>query len=111
VPHPAEPEELDPTRVGQQPALRGGRRAGWLIPTGIVAAVAVAMLAVTVQLDPLLPPIGIVVIVVLYLAMVVCAVAIRAPATRGLVFAWLAAAIAVVALLALLLVLLRVVGA
>jgi len=110
MPPRTDPEELDTTRIGHQAALRGGRRANWLIPTGIVAAVAIAMLIATLQLDPVLPPIGIALIVVLYLVMVVCAVAIRAPAVRGLAFAWLTIGIAVVAVLALLLVLLRVAG-
>lgn len=89
----------DPTLVRNQPALRGSGRAAWLVPAGLLAAIAVVVLALELQLQFALALTGIVVIVVLFALMVVTAVTPSLARRRSSTFAWLMGAIALSGLL------------
>ncbi len=102
--------ERDPQRVRDQPALWTGTRRRWLLPTGLMAVVAIAMLLLTLSLQFAVPVLGIGLIVALYLIMVVCAIVMRDARQRNLAFAWLMSGIAVVAVVALGVVLLAEIG-
>lgn len=102
--HPGGPRpggEDDPTLVRNQPALRTPHRRRWLIPGTILAAVAIGMLAWTLQLQILLPWTGIILVAACYIAMLVVATTVREPRRRDRAFAWLMAGMTFAALLAL----------
>jgi len=99
--------DQDPTLVRNQPALRTPRRRRWLVPGGVLAAVAIGMLAATLQLERALPMIGIILVVAIYLAMLIVAVAVHQPRRRDAAFAWLMVAMTLAALVVLALVVLR----
>ncbi|WP_043673908.1 hypothetical protein [Clavibacter michiganensis] len=96
---------IDPTRVRDQPAIRSGRRRAWLVPAGLLAGIAIALLVAGLGLAAGIAATGIVATAVLYAAMLVVAVAVRRVRTRNVLFAWLMILIAVVALGSLLLLL------
>ncbi|HEU4849586.1 MAG TPA: hypothetical protein VFS93_04165 [Terrimesophilobacter sp.] len=92
-------ERRDPTRIGDQPALRTSGGASWLILGGLLAALSIGLL---VALDSLQPPaglIGAVVVLVLYILMVGAVLAIPARRAKLVTLACLMIAMAVVALL------------
>ncbi len=84
----------DPTRVTSQTALQGGRRRRWLIPAGIFAAIVLALFIAALQLQLVVPIIGIVWVASLYAAMLVVAGTVRSARTRNRAFAWLMGAMA-----------------
>ena len=91
--------EHDPTRMSNQPALRTSRGAIWLVVGGILGAIALTEFILLLGGATLvLPVVGIIVVAALYLAMVVCALAIPASPARLRVLAGLMIAIALVAL-------------
>lgn len=100
----------DPTWVRNQPALRTARRRQWLIPGVVLAAVAVGMLIATLQLQVLVPTIGIVLVVGCLIAMVLVATLVADPRRRDVTFAWLMGAMTVAALTTLSLVVLGEMG-
>jgi len=91
----------DPLRVRDQPALWTATRRRWLVPAGILAIVAIAMLAATLSLQVAVPVLGIAAVIVLYIVMILCGMLVRDAHRRNLAFAWLMSAIAVVAVVAL----------
>ncbi|WP_345800021.1 hypothetical protein AAIB33_11095 [Microbacterium sp. AZCO] len=95
----------DPTRVGLQPALQTARRRQWLVPAGLLAAIAVGIFALTIPLNPAISLTGIVLDVLFYAAMLVCAATVPQPRGRNLAFAWLMGGLAVTSALLLLLLL------
>lgn len=82
-------DNLDPTWVRAQPVLRSARRRQWLIPGGILAAVAIAILVIDAQLDLFVSVLGIALIAAAYVSMVVVAVRVRAVPERNKSLAWL----------------------
>jgi len=91
--------------VRNQPALREGGRARWLVPGAILGAVAIGMLVVTMQRQAGESLVGIVIVAALYAAMLVCAWAVRSRRARNLTLAWLMLGMAIAALGVLLIVL------
>lgn len=88
----------DPTRVRNQPELRSPRSVMWLVPAGILGAIAVALLALNMPVDPVLARLGILLEGALFVLMIVVAL-VRPPRRRlGVWFAALMIAMAVVAL-------------
>ena len=90
--------EADPTRVRDQPAIRQGRRRTWLVPAGLLAAVAVGLLVAALRLQTLISVTGITALVLLYAAMLIAAVTVRPTRTRNLVLAWIMIVMGAVAL-------------
>ena len=90
--------DLDPTRVRDQPAIRHGRRRSWLVPAGLLAAVAVGLLVAALRRETLISVTGITALVLLYAAMLVAAVTVRPTRTRNLVLAWIMIVLGAVAL-------------
>jgi len=90
--------------IRNQPALRGGTRRRWLLPAGLLGAVAIVMLGMTLSLQILIPWAGIILTVGLYVIMLACAIWVRDVRRRNLAFAWLMGAIAFVPALALVLI-------
>jgi len=82
-------DNLDPTWVRAQPALRSARRRMWLIPGAVLAAVAVVVLAIDAQLNLFVSVLGIALVVAAYISMVVVAVRVRGVAERNRSLAWL----------------------
>ena len=78
------------------------RRRHWLIPTGVIAALAVVLFLLTFELNPAIAVTGIVLVAVFYVAMLVCAVATRNVHNRNVAFVWLFGGITVTSSLLLL---------
>ncbi|RWZ68241.1 hypothetical protein ELQ92_03160 [Labedella populi] len=95
----------DPTRVRNQPALRGTGRALWLTLGGILAAITITMLTFELPLQFGIALSGIIAVAVLYLLMVVSAVTMPPTRRRSHTLAWLMGAIAVAGIAALMIVL------
>ena len=73
---PHGPEQLpdrqpppNPGDVTDQPALRYGASSRWLVPAGVLAAVAIVLFVFGFQIQILLPIIGIVYVVVMWIVM------------------------------------------
>ncbi len=62
--------DYDPTKVGNQPALRTSSGAIWLVVGGILAAICAGMLAWLSVLDPAVAWTGFAIVLALYLAMI-----------------------------------------
>ncbi|OII45888.1 hypothetical protein BIV02_10750 [Curtobacterium sp. MMLR14_014] len=95
-----QPRRPDPTRVGDQPALRTASGSNWLV-WGAVTAVIVAAVMVLMALRA--PAIGwpaLVLVVVLFVTMVVVRAAVRPQRTRLVTLALLDLGIVVVGLVA-----------
>ncbi len=89
-----------PTDVTAQPALQKGASSRWLVPSAILAAIAVALFVWAFSLQLLLPIIGIVYVVVMWVVMLLVS---RAPGDvrmRNRRLAWFMGALAVGTLLA-----------
>jgi fatty acid desaturase len=84
----------DATDLTNQPALQRGGARRWLIPATLLAAVVVVLLAFALQLQPVLPVVGIVLAVVLWVAMLVVAGAVHDARRRNRVLAALMIAMA-----------------
>lgn len=95
----------DETLARNQPAIRTGRRRGWIVPAAILAVVGVAALIAAFPLHPPLAITGIALIVGLMAAFLVCAWRIHHPRTRNLTLAWLMGAMAATAIVVLVVVL------
>ena len=75
-PHPHGPERLpdeqprpDPTDLTNQEALQNGARSRWLVPAGVLAAVAVVLYCFAFQIQIVMPLIGIVYVIAVWLVM------------------------------------------
>jgi hypothetical protein len=94
----ARPDRRDPTRVGDQPALRTSSGAVWLVVGGAMAALCIVLL---LALNSLQHPVGLIgagVIAVLYVFMVAAVLAIPARRARLVTLAILMIGIAIVGL-------------
>ena len=88
-----------PTDVTAQPALRYGATSRWLVPAGVLAAVAVVLYCFAFQIQIVLPIIGIVFVIVMWVVMFVTS---RGGGDRAAInrrLAWLMGAMALGALL------------
>ena len=92
----------DPGWVREQTALQDGRRHLWLVPGGLLAAIALGVLIAALRLTTAIPATGIVIIALLYAAMLACSLMVRPPRTRNRVLAALMGSIALAALVVLL---------
>ena len=92
----------DPTLVRNQPALKAGSAAGWLIPAGLLMVIAVGVLVLLIPTAPAPAWIGIALLVGMFAVM--CATARMLPRgrSRSLLWAVLMAGMAVTALVVLL---------
>lgn len=91
-------DRRDPTRIGDQPALRTSSGAVWLVAGGVLAALCIGLL---LALNSLQPPVGLIgagVVFALYLFMVAAALAIPARHARLVTLACLMIAIAITGL-------------
>ncbi|QIG39870.1 hypothetical protein G5T42_10550 [Microbacterium sp. 4R-513] len=92
---PVTPLHAGPTRVREQPALDTEKRRQWLVPAGILAAVAILVFALTASLNPPIGLTGIILVCAFYGAMLVCAMTVDSVKTRNLAFAWLMGAMSI----------------
>ena len=89
---------IEPTRVRDQPALRRPRAVAWLAPSGVLAALAIALFALNIPTSPALARRGLQIEGALWVAMIVVVLA-RPPRRRfGVWLAVLMSAMAMVAL-------------
>ncbi|WP_109211073.1 MULTISPECIES: hypothetical protein [Microbacterium] len=70
---PDQQPTLDPTDLSNQPALRAGAPSRWIVPAAVLAAVAIALYCFAFQLQIILPIIGIVYVIVVWVVMFVTA--------------------------------------
>lgn len=94
----ARSERRDPTRIGDQPALRTSSGAVWLIVGGALAVVCIGLL---LGLNSLQPPVGLIgagIVLLLYVFMLAAVLAIPRTRARLLTLAALMIAIATTAL-------------
>ena len=96
---PDEQPAANPTDVTDQPALRYGATSRWLVPAGLLAAVAIVLYCFAFQIQVILPVIGILYVAVIWIVMFITARrgGERPDTNRRL--AWLMGAMAVGALL------------
>ena len=78
-----------PAETAPPPVLNDERRRHWLVPTGVIGALLIALFVATFELNPAIALTGIVLVVVFYAAMLVCAVAARNVRNRNVAFVWL----------------------
>jgi hypothetical protein len=100
----ARPGRRDPTRIGDQPALRTSSGAIWLVVGGALAVLCIALL---LALNTLQPPVGLIgagIVLVLYVFMVAAVLASPARRARLITLATLMIAIAIVGLVFVLLI-------
>jgi len=96
---PDQQPAADPTDLTNQDALQAGARSRWLVPAGVLAAVAIVLYCFAFQIQIVLPIIGIIFVIVMWVAMFVTArKGGQNPATNRRL-AWLMGAMAVGALL------------
>jgi hypothetical protein len=103
---PHGPEQLpdrqppaNPGDVTDQPALKYGASSRWLVPAGVLAAAAIVLFVLAFQLQLLLPIIGIVYVVVMWIAMFVVSRRSGDMVLRNRRLAWFMGALAVGALI------------
>lgn len=97
---PDEQPAPSPTDVTSQPALRQGAASRWLVPSAVLAAIAVVLFVLALQLQLLLPVIGIVYVVAMWVAMLIVSRRPDTAARRNRSLAWFMGALAVGALVA-----------
>lgn len=66
---PDEQPRPDPADVTNQSALNTGARSRWLVPAGVLAAVAVVLYCFAFQIQIVLPIVGIVFVIVMWILM------------------------------------------
>ncbi len=94
----------DPTFMRNQPVMRGGSVAWWLIPAGLLGAISVTLFAFSIPIASAVAWTGILVEVALFIAMCLVAAAVRSGRTRGMALAALMCAMALAAVVLLLVV-------
>lgn len=92
----------DPTYVRNQPVMRGGSVAWWLVPAGILGAVSIGLFAFSIPIAATAAWAGIVIEAALFLAMCVVAARVRSGRARGIWFAVLMCSMAFAAVVLLL---------
>jgi len=95
---PDEQQPLEPTDLSNQPALRAGAPSRWLVPAAVLAAVVIALYCFAFQIQIVLPIIGIVFVIAMWVAMFVTARRGAGKSTNRRL-AWLMGGMAVGALL------------
>lgn len=102
---PHGPEQLpdrqpvpQPTDVTAQPALQKGASSRWLVPSAVLALIAIALFVWAFSLQLILPIIGIVYVVVMWVVMLLVSRAPGEPRMRNRRLAWFMGALAVGAL-------------
>lgn len=88
-----------PTDVTAQPALQRGASSRWLVPSGVLAAIAIVLFVWAFSLQLIVPIIGIAYVVVMWVVMLLVSRAPGEPRTRNRRLAWFMGALAVGALL------------
>jgi len=102
---PVTPLHAGPGRVREQAPLETESRRYWLVPGGVLAAVAVVIFALATSLNPPIGLTGIILTSAFYGAMLVCAMTVSSVRNRNLAFMWLMGAMSVSSTLLLLFVL------
>jgi len=100
-----QPHQTDPTRVGDQPALRTASGSNWLVWGAVTAVLVAAVMVLMAIRSPGLGWPAFVAVVVLFVAMVVVRAAVRPRRARLVTLAVLDLAIVVIGLVATLVVL------
>lgn len=95
---PDEQPVPDPTDLTNQPALQSGASSRWLVPSAVLAGVAIVLYGFAFQLQVVLPIVGIVYVVAMWVAMFVVSRADRTRTTNNRNLAWLMGALAAGAL-------------
>jgi hypothetical protein len=91
---PDEQPPADPTDLTNQPALQHGASSRWLVPSAVLAAVAIVLFCFAFQLQIVLPIIGIVYVVVMWLVMFAVSRRVTDIRDRNRRLAWFMAALA-----------------
>jgi hypothetical protein len=95
----------DPTRVREQPALRGGSAARWIVPSAILGVIAIVLFAVCIPIAAAVAWIGIALQAAFFLVLTVATLALRPSRYRSGIFAGAMIGMAASALLLLLVIL------
>ncbi|GAA1849918.1 hypothetical protein ACFQZV_07360 [Microbacterium koreense] len=89
----------DPTDLRNQSALQAGSTRRWLIPSAVLAVVTIVLFCLAFQLQPVLPLVGIVFVMGMWIAMFVVARKGGRGVRTNRILAWLMGGLAVGALL------------
>lgn len=95
-------DDRDPTLVRNQAALGASGATRWLVPAGILGAIAIVLFAFSIPIVPALAWIGIALQIALFASMCAAAALAAAGRYRSFLFAWLMLGMAVSALVLLL---------
>jgi len=71
------PREEDPTKVTAQPALTSSRGAVWLIVGAVFCAVALFVLGLQLSVHPVIPIVGMAIVVAAYVGMIVVRIVVH----------------------------------
>jgi hypothetical protein len=91
---PREQPRPDPADLTQREALRSGTSSRWLVPAGVLGIVFVVLFAIAYTMQPVVPTIGIVFVVAIWLGMLVVSRRTGEMRARNRVLAWLMAIMA-----------------
>jgi hypothetical protein len=96
---PDEQPSANPTDLSNQTALQSGATSRWLVPSGVLTVIAIALYAWAFTLQAILPVIGIVYVATMFIVMVVVARRRGDARRRNVRLAWYMGALAVGALI------------
>lgn len=96
---PDEQPYPNPTDLTNQEALQSGASSRWLVPAAVLAGVAIVLYAIAFSLQVVLPIIGIIYVVAMWLAMLLVSRRNADARARNRTLAWLMGALAAGALL------------
>jgi cytochrome bd-type quinol oxidase subunit 1 len=96
---PDEQPPVNPTDVTAQPALQAGATSRWILPAGVLALVAIVLYCFAFQIQIVLPIVGIVFVIVMWLMMFLVARRGGADKRTNRRLAWLMGGMAAGALL------------
>jgi uncharacterized membrane protein YfcA len=92
---PSDQPTPDPTDLANQEALQAGAASRWLVPAGVLAGVAIVLFVLALQLQIVLPVIGIVFAAAMWLVMFALSRRRSTPRRSNRLLAWLMGALAV----------------
>jgi hypothetical protein len=91
---PREQPRPDPSDLAQRENLNAGAASRWLVPAGVLGIVFVVLFGIAYTMQPVVPTIGIVLVVALWLAMFVVSRRSGEMRARARLLAWLMGAMA-----------------
>jgi ABC-type multidrug transport system fused ATPase/permease subunit len=91
---PREQPRPDPSNLAQREALQAGASSPWLVPAGVLGLILIALFGIAYTLQPIIPTIGIVFVIMLWLTMLLASRRSGPMKSRSRLLAWLMGAMA-----------------